>query len=59
MKLERGDLRYGGQPFDTVDLKVRLAVARDRHELEEIGRTRHGMALKEFPAADAIGNPDD
>ena len=59
MKLERGDLCHGRQPFDAVDLKVGLAVARDRHELEEIGRTRHGMALKELLAADAIGNPDD
>jgi transposase len=56
VKLERGDLRYGRQPFDTVDLQVGLAVAEKRHKFQKIGGTRYGMALKELLA---VGNPDD
>ena len=45
--------------LDAVDLQIGLAVARDFHQLEQIGRARHGVALKELLPADAVGRADD
>ena len=48
MQFDSAELGNRGKPFDPVDLEIGLAIARDRHELEQIGRARHGVALEEL-----------
>ena len=59
MQLERRDLRDGRQALDPIDLEIGLTIAGDRHEFEQVRRARHGVALKELLAGEAIGRPDD
>src|SRR6266404_1687653 len=47
VNLEAGSLRNGRQTFDTIDLKVRFAVARYSRRLQQMGHAPHGMTLKE------------
>src|SRR6185312_10311135 len=55
MQLQRGNLRKSSQPFDAVDLHIGLAIAGDPRKADQAGETRHGVALKEPLAADAVG----
>jgi hypothetical protein len=59
VKFEPGSLRNRHQTFDTIDLKVRFAVARDGRQQKQVGRALHGVALKENLAADPIRRPND
>lgn len=59
MKLDTTDLCYRGKPLDAVNLEIRLLVAEDLGQLDKVGGLGHGVALKELPATDAIGCPDD
>ena len=54
-----GDLGHGDQPFDAIDLQIGLAVALDGRQLDQVGDARHGVALEELLAIDAIGRADD
>ena len=54
MELERGDLGHRRQALDAVDLQIGLAVAEHRHQFEQVRRARHGVALEELLAADAV-----
>ena len=55
MQLEAADLRHRGKPLDAVDLQIRLAIAGDFYQLQQVRGPRHRMALKEGLAADAVG----
>ena len=55
MQLGGAALARRHQPFDLVDLQVGLLVAFDLHLFQEIGTARHGVALEEDLAADAVG----
>ena len=55
MQLGGADLRRRRQPFDPVDLQVRLLVAFDLHLFHEVGTARHGVALEERLAGDTVG----
>ena len=58
MEFQRRDLGDRRETLDPVDLEIGLAIARNRHEFEQIGRSRHGMALKELLARVAVRRPD-
>jgi len=48
------DLRGSDQALGTVDLQIGLAIATDFHELEQVGCSLHGMALKKKLPPDPI-----
>ena len=50
MQFERRDLGDRRQALDAIDLQIGLAVAEDRHEFEQVGGARHGVALEELLA---------
>src|SRR3954447_12944305 len=54
MQLHRADLRHRCETFDAIDLDIRFAVPPHRYEFEEVGSSRHGMALKKSFAADPV-----
>ena len=59
MQFEAADLRHRRETLDAIDLQIRLAIAGDFHQLQQLRGARHRMALEEFLAADAIGRADD
>ena len=54
MQFDSTELGKRGKPFDPVDLKIGLAISRNSHEFEQIGRAWHGVALEELVAADSV-----
>ena len=59
MQLEAADLRHRRQPFDPIDLQIGLAIAGDLDELQQVRAARHGVALEEGLAPDAVGRAHD
>ena len=55
MQLQPAALRHRRQPFDPIDLQIGFAIARDLGEFQQVRTTRHGVALKEGLALDAVG----
>src|SRR6266446_8900518 len=54
MQLQPTALGHRRKALDTIDLQIRLAVARDLHEPQQFRLARHGVALKEGLALDAV-----
>ena len=48
MQFEGADLRDARPALDPIDLQIGLAVAEHRHQLEQVGGARHGVALEEL-----------
>ena len=59
MQLESANLRDGNEAFHAVDLQIGLLVAEHRHQFQQVGGSRHGMALEELLAADPVRRADD
>src|SRR5215469_13757253 len=59
MQFEPTELRDRSKALDMVDLQIRLAVAGNPHQLEQLRRALHAVALEELLTLDAVGRAYD
>src|SRR5262245_46692854 len=57
--LNSRDLRCCNQTFDTVDLRIGLAISFDVHQADQVRHAAHGMPLKESLCIDAVWRADE